>query len=115
MNIRKYLHLKKSNKPVYSSEHVSWGERLGEDPYIGWIIITSVSFLTAIVLIAFAAQLFFLINSGGIKAIQSSVPVTEHAVLDPKSLDSLVASFTAKASITTALKQGFQGPPDPSQ
>jgi anti-sigma factor RsiW len=115
MNIKKYFHLKKSSKPVFSSEHISRWERLGEDAYVGWVLVMSVSFLTVLILIALAAQLFFLIRSGGITATQVVTSSASHASFDQKSLDGLITSFDVKASTTVALEQGYNGPPDPSQ
>ena len=50
-----------------------------------------------------------------LKAVENKVSSTDHVALDPKTLDNLIASFVAKSSMTAALKQGFEGPPDPSQ
>jgi hypothetical protein len=58
MNIKKYFHLKKSSKPVFSSEHISPWERLGQDAYAGWVLIMSVSLLTVLILIVIAAHNF---------------------------------------------------------
>ena len=115
MNIKKYFHLKKSSKPVFSSEHISPWERLVGDAHVGWVVIVSVCFLTAVILIVFAAWLFFLIESGGITATQVVSPSASHASFDQKSLDSLIAVFDAKALTTVAIEQGYNGPPDPSQ
>lgn len=115
MNIKKYFYLKKSPKSIFSSEHISpWG-RLGEDAYTGWVLIVSVSFLTVVLLIAFAAWLFFLIQSGGITAGKVIASSASHSGFDQKSLDSLVAGFDAKSSMTSSLGHSFNGPPDPSQ
>jgi len=113
--MKNFFHLKKSHAPVFSSEHVSWRERLSEDAYVGWVLIISISVLTAAVLISLAAQLFFLINSGGVTAPQSVATTTKHTGFDPKNLDSIMSYFGAKASTTAALEHGYQGPPDPSQ
>jgi hypothetical protein len=115
MNIKKYFHLKKSSKPVFSSEHISPWERLGQDAYVGWVLIMSASFLIVLILIALAARLFLLIESGGITATQVVSPSASHASFDQKSLDSLIAVFDAKALTTVAIEQGYNGPPDPSQ
>jgi hypothetical protein len=115
MNIKKYFHLKKSRKPVFSSEHISMWERLGQDAYVGWVLVMSVSLLTVLILIALAAQLFFLVRSGGITATQVVASSASHVSFDQKSLDSLIISFDAKASTTVAIEQGYNGPPDPSQ
>ena|ERR1035437_5491903 len=115
MNIKKYFHLKKSHESVFSSEHISLWGRLGEDAYTGWVLIMSVSLLTVVLLVAFAAWLFFLIQSGGITARQVAASPISHNGFNQKSLDSLVAGFDAKSSMTSALGHGFNGPPDPSQ
>ena len=115
MNIKKYFHLKKSRNLVLSSEHISPWERLGQDAYVGWVLIMSVSLLTALVLIALAARLFFLIQSGGIIATQVAASSTSHTGFDQKRLDSIIAVFDAKASTAAAIKKGYDGPPDPSQ
>ena len=115
MNIKKYFHLKKFHKSVFSSEHISLWGRLSEDAYTGWVLIVSISLLTTVVLIAFAGWLFFLIESGGITATQAVTSSTSHNGFNQKSLDSLVAGFDAKASTTAALLHAFNGPPDPSQ
>jgi|GEM_PF-3075296 hypothetical protein len=115
MNIKKYLHWKKSSKPVYSSEHVSFFESLGEDAYVGWVVITSISITIAIVLIVFAGRLFFLVQSGRIVSPQQIVSSPSRNDFDQKGMDNLVASFSAKASSSVALLKGYDGPPDPSQ
>jgi hypothetical protein len=115
MNIKKYFHLKKSHESVFSSEHISLWGRLGEDAYTGWVLIVSVSFLTVAILVAFAAWLFFLIQSGGITAKQFITSSASHASFDQKSLDSIIAVFDAKASMMATIEQGYDGPPDPSR
>jgi hypothetical protein len=114
MNIKKLFHLNKSHNPVFSSEHVSPWERLVGDAHVGWVVIVSVCFLTAVILIVFAAWLFFLIESGGITAPQVVSPSASYSGFDQKSLDSLIASFDAKATTTSTLEHGFNGPSDPS-
>ena len=113
--MKKYFHFKKSHKAAYSSEHVSWLEHLGEDAYVGWVIILCTSFVIAVVLISFAGWLFYLIESGGIVPSESVASSVSHAVLDQKTLDSLIAGFETKASTTSAIEKGYKGPPDPSQ
>lgn len=115
MKIKDILHLKKSHKPADSSEHVSWLERLGGDPYIGWAIILSISFITAAVLIFMAVRLFFVIGSGGIEPRNTVQLSTKRQTLDTNGLDGLMATFVERSSKTTTLEQGFSGPPDPSQ
>ena len=115
MNIKKYFRLKKSRKPVFSSEHVSWRERLSEDAYVGWVIIFFTSLFTAVVLSAFAGWLFFVIDSGGVTAtlvVDSSITRTG---FDKKSLDAVITSFDAKAKAASVAGHAFNGPPDPSQ
>jgi hypothetical protein len=112
MNIKK--HFTKKHK-VYSSEHVSWRERLGEDARIGWAVIITVSFVVTFILAAYAGKLFFLINSGGIKAPQSKTVPLASAGFDPVRLDALVAGFNSRASTTAQLDKGYSGPADPSQ
>ena len=115
MNIKRYLHFKRSKEPAFSSEHVSWLERLGEDAYTGWAIISLLSFIVAITLVSMAAQLFLRVNSGDITAPEVAAVPASHATIDQKSLDGVIASFDAKASETSVLKKGYAGPPDPSQ
>jgi hypothetical protein len=115
MNIKNLLHTKKSHKPVFSSEHVSWRERLGEDAYVGWVIIFFISLFTAVALCAFAGWLFFVSESGSITAslvVDSSISRTG---FDQKSLDAIIASFDAKAGAASVAGHAFIGPPDPSQ
>ena len=90
-------------------------ERLGQDAYVGWVIVMSVSLLTVLILIALAARLFLLILSGDITATQVVASSASHASFDQKSLDSLIAVFNAKATMTATIEQGYNGPPDPSQ
>jgi hypothetical protein len=115
MNIKKFVHTNKYHKLVFSSEHVSWRERLGEDAYVGWVIIFFISLFTAVFLIAFAGWLFFVIESGSITAslvVDSSIGRTG---FDQKSLDALIVSFDAKAGAASVAGHAFIGPPDPSQ
>jgi hypothetical protein len=114
MNIMTLLHIKRSHKPAYSSEQVTWRERLGEDAYVGWAIIVSISFTMLLVLAGYAGWLFFLVDSGAITATQTIAP-SNRPVFSETSLDSLIASFDTKAETTSSLEHGFNGPADPSQ
>jgi len=114
MNIKSLLHPKKSHKSAFSSEHVSWRERVGEDAYVGWVIIFSISLAIALILMAYAAWLFYLIETGGIAPAQAIDVPGSHTAFDENSLDSLISSFSSKASTASALTHGFNGPPDPS-
>jgi hypothetical protein len=115
MSMKKFIHTRKSHKPVFSSEHVSWHERLGEDAYVGWVIIFFISLFVAVVLCTLAGWLFFVIESGRITAtavVDSSISRTG---FDQTSLNAIVASFDAKAKATSVAGHAFNGPPDPSQ
>ena len=63
MKIKKYLHSNRFHNPHTRRKHVSWYERLSEDAYVGWVVIVSTSFLTALVMIICAGWLFFIISS----------------------------------------------------
>jgi hypothetical protein len=108
------LFKRKQKKPVLSSANSSLRERLGQDAYTGWVVILAVSFLTLLSFGFFAGQLFFLINSGGITAPDADVPAG-HAAFDPMTLDQVVADFDARSAAFSALRDGYVGPPDPSQ
>ena len=110
-----HLFKKKSKKPVLSSANGSWGERLGEDAYTGWVVILSLSFIVAVVLAGFAVHLFFLINSGRVTAPVASDGSGTHAAFDPTVLDNVTASFDARSTALSSLAKGYVGPSDPSQ
>ncbi len=114
MNIQNYLHHKRPHKIVFSSEHVSWYERLSEDAYVGWVVIMSISLVTALALIIYAVWLFFLIDSGKIVSPQSAMPASNHIDFDENSLESVISSFSAKNSATAVLLKSYDGPSDPS-
>ena len=115
MKIMALLHPKRSHKPAYSSEYVSWRERLGEDAYIGWAIIVSISFITMLILAGYAGWLFYLVNSGAITVPQGKDVQQNRSAFSQKSLDDLIASFESKATTTSSLEHSSSGPADPSQ
>lgn len=114
MNIIKRFKTKKSRAPTLSSANVPWHERLFEDAYTGWVVVLSVSILTALCLIALSGRLLYLVDSDSIAPPQTAV-VPARAAFDPAALDRLVSSYGAKASATAALTKGYDGPPDPSR
>ena len=111
----KFFNLKKLRKPVYSSEHVSWLERLGEDAHVGWAVIVSVSCFVAFVLISYTGWLFYLVNSGGIAPSETVVSPVQYKIFDQKGLKSIIDSFGEKAGATSALLKGYDVPADPSR
>ncbi|MDR3557994.1 MAG: hypothetical protein P4L61_00530 [Candidatus Pacebacteria bacterium] len=115
MSITTLLHTKRSRKPAYSSEQVTWRERIGEDAYVGWAIIVSISFVIMLILVGYAGWLFFLVDTGAITAAQTANTPADHPIFSQKSLDDLIVSFETKAETTSSLEHGFTGPADPSQ
>jgi len=114
MNLKKLFKRKDSRKPAYSSEHLSWRERLGEDAYVGWVIIFLVNLSIALALISYAGWLFFLIESNGIASPQAAVTKGQNTGFDQNSLESVISSFSSKEITTSALLRGYDGPSDPS-
>jgi len=115
MNVTNFLHIKKNSKPAYSSEHVSWRERLGEDAYVGWAVIVSISFFIMLILVGYAGWLFFLVGSGSITDPQAMAMPSDRSDFNQKSLDSLIATFNKKAETTSSIMRGWNGPANPSQ
>lgn len=111
----KFFHSKKPRKPVYSSEHVSLAERLGEDAYVGWAMVVSISLLIAVAFIAYAVRLFLLVDSGSIAAPQTALAPARHSVFDQSALESLIGQFGDRSAASAALDRGYVGPADPSQ
>jgi hypothetical protein len=98
-NIKKFTHL--------------W-HLIGNDPFVDWVFIFSVSITVSIVVILVGTCAY----ADGARELASAPPVAvaddASVNFDAHELSSIVGTFDARATERLLLSQGYSGPSDPS-
>jgi hypothetical protein len=87
--------------------------RLGDDPFIDWAFILSVSAVLALSLITIGVWIY-VAGPKDFSAVPGSPAASVGAGFDADGPSRVIGAFDARASERVVLDKGFSGPPDPS-
>jgi hypothetical protein len=88
--------------------------KIGDDPFVDWALIFSLSVVIAIVLVAFGAYVYV----DGAAQLSSMSPISATGSpashFDTKELARIISAFDGRANERVLLIRGYSGPSDPS-
>ncbi len=109
-----FLH--KKNSPDTRSEpgYVSYVSMIGNDAFVDWSLILSLTCIMIIVLIGIGSYVY-VDTETNLNAAGTIIPVTDTTIhFDQKKLKQVISTFDARAGERVLLGKGYTGPSDPS-
>ena len=111
MKLFKFIKFRKSESTTVKPRSIF--SRVGRDPYIDWILIVSISFVTVLTLVSLS--LFrYLSFDDRLKREVSSAKMKTATDIDTKSLDIVLKKLDNRANVREELLRSYSGPGDPS-
>ena len=101
-------------KPKTNPGYVRYVNKIGNDPFVDWILILSVSLLIAFILIGVGAYIYVDTQSqlSGSGTVSPTSIANTH--FDVQNLKKIITTFDARATERVSLGKGYVGPSDPS-
>jgi hypothetical protein len=106
------FHIDHVAKPGKFRRRYFWHE-VGENPFIDWVIIFSLSVFIAMVLVVVGAYVY--VNVDAELSSPSAAASQNHNLrFDAQELDRIIGTFDARAAERVLLNKVYAGPSDPS-